>query len=42
VGAGAGFGVILNTEDGEIAMAKALDGVVVKIQMGDNAAFGFE
>jgi len=42
VGAGAGFGVILNAKGGQAAVAKALDGAIVEVDVRHHAAVGFE
>ena len=42
MGAGAGFGVVLDAEDGQVGVAEAFDGAVVEVDVGDDAAAGFE
>ena len=40
--AGAGFGVVLDAEDGQILVAKTFDGAVVEVHVRDDTAVGFE
>ena len=42
VGAGVGFGVVLDAEDGPVGVAEAFEGLVVEVFVGGFAADGFE
>ena len=42
MGAGAGFGVVLDAEDGERRVAEAFHRAIVEVDVGDDAAFGFQ
>ncbi len=40
--AGAGFGVVLDAEKGQLRVAEAFDGAVVEVDVGNHAAVRFQ